>query len=300
MLRRVERWLFAPGDPRRVAALRIGLCAVLTARLTRDAYLGLADQEAALFRPVSFMRLLPAMPPRGVVLAVQVAGVAAAVLAAYGRRSRVTLPVAWGCGLLLNGMVGSMGKIVHTDALLLLALVPLLAARCDDAWSVDAERRRARQTPTPSRYGWPVRTAMVVTAGAYFFSGLAKLWTSGPAWVLSDNLRFVLYASSDVRVEPNGFALFIADRPWLAHAVAAATLLVELGFPLVLWRPRAAWLFVPAAIALHVGIWVALRLDYWAWVATLVVVYVDWPGLADRFRRWRTRTPAYARATGAP
>jgi hypothetical protein len=286
MLGRLDRWLFAAGDPRRLAALRIGLCAVLAGRLAQGAFLGLADQDAALFRPVSFMRMLPGMPPRGVVLAVQVAGVATAVLATVGLRTRVAIPVAWGCGLLLNGMVGSMGKLVHNDALLLLAMVPLLAAPSADAWSVDAALRRSpRPLGLSSRFGWPVRVAMVVVAGAYFFSGLAKLMLSGPAWVLSDNLRFVLYASSDVRATPNALALFIADRPWLAHAIAAATVLVELGFPVVLWRPRAAWLFVPGAIALHTGIWMAMRLDYWAWVATLLVVFVDWPAVADRLRR---------------
>ena len=89
----------------------------------------------------------------------------------------------------------------------------------------------------------------VVAAGAYFFTGLAKLVFSGPAWVLSGNLRWVFYAASDARGMPNLVALFVADRPWLAHLVAMSTLVVELGFPVVLWKPRAAWFFVPGAVA---------------------------------------------------
>ena len=132
--------------------------------------------------------------------------------------------------------------------------------------------------------GWPVRTAMVVVAGAYFFSGLAKLLHAGPAWVTSGNLRWVLYASSDQQPVPNPYALFVADRPVLAHLLAAATLVVELGFPLVLWRPRLAWLFLPAAVAMHAGIWLAMRLNYSAMAATAVLVMVDWPAVADRVR----------------
>lgn len=282
---RVERWLFAPGDPRRLAAVRIGLCSVLALRLLRDVYVELAGQDPALFRPVSFMRLLPGMPPRGLVMALQVAGVAAAVLAAVGLRSRLTLPLAWGCGALLLGMASSLGKVAHNDVIVLACLIPLLAAPVGEAWSVDAALARRARNPslhTPARHGWPVRTAMVVVAGAYFFTGLAKLVLSGPAWVLTDNMRFILYADSDARAVPNEVALFIADRPWLAHAVAAATLLLEVTFPLVLWRPRAAWLYVPGAILLHAGIFLAMRLDYWAWVATLLVVFVDWPAVADR------------------
>ena len=125
---------------------------------------------------------------------------------------------------------------------------------------------------------------MVVVAGAYFFSGLAKLLHAGPGWVTGGNLRWVLYAASDQQPVPNPYALFVADRPVLAHLLAAATVAVELGFPLVLWRPRLAWLFLPAAVALHAGIWLAMRLDYSAMAATALLVVVDWPSVAARLR----------------
>ena len=284
-MRRPERWLFAPGDPRGPAALRIGLCSLLAVRLARPLYLGLAGQPKVLFRPISFMHLLGSMPSRPVTLAVQVVGVAAAALAAAGMRARITLPVAWACGVFLNGMATSTGKVVHNDVVLLLAMVPLFAAPMADAWSVERFVWRSHRVsiPMPStRYGWPVRTAMVVVVGAYFFTGFNKLVFSGPAWVTSGNLRWLLYAASDTRAHPDGFALFIADRPWLAHLLAGLTLATELGFPLVLGRPKLAWFFLPSAIAMHAAIWGTLHLDYSAWAATAVIVFVPWPVLADR------------------
>ena len=148
---------------------------------------------------------------------------------------------------------------------------------------------------------------MVVCSGSYFFSGLAKLLHAGLAWVASGNIRWVLYASSDSQPEPNPFALFVADRPVLAHLVAAAALAVELGFPLVLWRPWLAWLFVPAVVAMHAGIGLAMHLDYSAMAVTVVVVTVDWPALADRLspapstprsRHDRRGRPAHRRGAG--
>ncbi|HEX8133911.1 MAG TPA: hypothetical protein VF880_10845, partial [Actinomycetes bacterium] len=266
-MRRLEAWLFAPGDPRRLAVLRIGLCGLLAARLATGRYPELAEQPAALFRPISFLRLLDRMPPRGLVLALQALAVAAALLGAAGLWTRVVLPLAWAAALPLVAMTSSLGKVVHNDVLLLLCLVPLLPAPAGAAWSLDARLRgaggaRGGAFGPPGRsgvaYGWPVRTAMVVVAGAYFFSGLAKLLHAGPAWVTSGNLRWVLYASSDQQPVPNPYALFVADRPVLAHLLAAATLVVELGFPLMLWRPRLAWLFLPAAVAMHAGIWLAM------------------------------------------
>ncbi len=287
-MQRAERFLFPAASAERLAALRIGLCAILVGRLAFGPYVELAGQPRELFRPISFMELLPAMPPQPVVVALQAVGVLAAALATLGLRTRMALPLAWVCAVFLNGMLASTGKVVHNDLVLLLCLVPLLAAPCADAWSLDA-RRAGRAPRGPSRlYGWPLRTAAIVVAGAYFFAGLAKLVNSGPAWVTSDNLRWALYASGN-----SDLALFIADRPWLAHALAAGTLLLELGFPLVLLWPRTAWLFVPGAVLLHAGIWLAMGLDYSGQAATAVVVFTNWPVVVVAARR---RLPASSAA----
>lgn len=299
-MRRIERWLFAPGPAERLAALRIGLSLVLLLRLSRDIYADLSAQPAALFRPRSFMNLLASQPPRPVVIAVQAAGIAAAILAIVGFRARAALPVAWGAALFLAGMVTSNGKVMHNDVMLLLAAVPLLAAPHSDARSLDARRRGHRPRPDLG-YGWGVRAALVVVAGGYFFSGLQKLVNSGPGWVTSDNLRWVLYASSDGQATPNAAALFVAERAWLAHLLAGATLFLELTFPLALFRPRAAPLYAAGAIGMHLGIRLAMGLDYWAWVGTVAVVMIDWPAVLARARlRVRQRAPQRGVATGAP
>lgn len=284
-MNRFERWVFAAGSAERLACLRIGLCAVLTWRLTRGIFVDLADQPAALFQPRSFMNLLGSQPPRGVVLAIQAAGIAAGVLATLGLFARAALPLAWAAAVFLDGMVTSNGKIMHNDVLLVLCIVPLLIAPVADAWSIDAWRRGSKRTNPSTRYGWPVRTATVVVVGAYFFTGLAKMVHSGPAWVTSGNLRWVLYTSSDSQGVPNPFALFVADRAWLAHMMAAATLALELSFPVVLFRARLAVPYALGAVGLHAGIWLAMRLDYGAMAAAVMIVLVDWPAIAARARR---------------
>jgi hypothetical protein len=296
VVRRLEGWLFTPGPSTRLAAIRIGLCSVLAIRLAIGPYLDLADQPAALFRPLSFMHLLSAMPPREVVLPLQVVAVCAAVLATVGWRARITLPTAWLCAVFLNGMLASTGKVVHNDVLLLLCLVPLLPARTSDAWSLDALLGRGGRSPRISMdYGWPVRTATVVVAGAYFFAGFAKLLHSGPAWVTSDNMRWILYSTSR-----SDLAMFIADRPWLAHVLALGTLLLELTFPLVLWKAKAAWVYVPSAIALHGGIWLAMGLDYSAQAATVLVVLTNWPAAGEWVRRRAASTRSAPRSAPRP
>jgi len=296
--RRIERWIFTPGRAERLAAVRIGLCSVLALRLSRGIYLDLAGQPQALFRPRSFMGFLDSMPPRGAIASVQAAGIALAVLAAAGFAARLTLPGALAAGLFLNGLVTSNGKIMHNDVLLLLCLIPLTAAPVSDVWSIDARRRRTRPPGLSVRYGWPVRVLTVVVAGAYFFTGLEKMIHSGLAWAASGNMRWIMYLSSDGQRSPNDVALFVADRAWLAHVLAFATLAIELSFPVILFRTRLAPWYAAAAVGLHGGIWLAMRLDYSAMAATVVVVMVDWPAVFEGMRSRRGVRPSIYAASG--
>lgn len=294
-----DRWVFRPGTATRLAGVRIGLGLILAARLSRPLYMQLAGQPRVLYWPLSYMHLFPGMPARPVTLVVEVVGVAAALAAAAGLSAPATLPLAWVCALLLNGMATSIGKVVHNDVLLMLAILPLLFAPTGDAMRVPWRRPRASAPlRAPSvRYGWPLRLSMILVAGGYFFTGFNKLVFSGPAWVLSENLRWVLYAASDGAAHPIPAALFIANHPPLAHAVAALTLAIELGFPLVLWRPGLASVFVPGAVLLHAGIGLTMHLDYSAWAATAIVVFTPWDRILTSLRA-RRAAPAARRVGG--
>jgi hypothetical protein len=309
---RLDAWVFAAEDARRLAAVRIGLCGLLALRLAIGNYARVAGQPRALFQPLSYMRLFERMPSPAAATTLQVCGIVAALIAMAGLAVTVSLPFAFVCSLILNGMLNSTGRVIVGDAVLTLCLLLLLAGggAASEAWSIRAPLRRLARgrgkewpdlptIPRPpgcgARYGWPIRAAMIAIALAYFFAGIQKWRYSGLPWVTSDNLRWILYASSDNQPHPNGLALFLADRPALAHAFAAGSLLLETSFPLVLFVPRLRWLFLPGAIAMHLGIWLALRLDYSAQWLTLMIVFVNWPVVVH----WLRRTPARIRTSHA-
>jgi hypothetical protein len=181
-------------------------------------------------------------------------------------------------------MLNSAGRVLVRDALLMLCLILVIAAgrAAGDVWAVRAPNR----TAVGARYGWPIRTAMIVITLVYFFAAFQKWRYSGSAWVTSDNLRWILYAQP----HPSGLALFVADRPVLAHLLAAGALLLETCFPLILFVPALRWLLIPAVVAMHVAIQSALRLDYSAQLLTVVIVFVNWPVVVD----WARRTMAPA------
>jgi hypothetical protein len=301
-LHAVEGFVFALEDARRLAAVRVGLFGVLALRVATTDFTTVAGQPAALFDPVSLFHVLPSMPSATMATAVQLCCIPAALLAAGGLAPRLSFPIAFATAVFLELMLNANGKIVHNDLVLTLCLLPLLAAprTASRAWSIPTPRRRAegRQgaLPVGVAYGWPVRCAMLIIALAYLFVGLQKLRFSGLDWATTDNLRWVLYASSDSHADPNVLALFVADRAWLTHLLAAATLAVEIGFILCLPIPRLRWVFVPGVVGLHLGIWAAMGLNYSAQAAAVVIVFVNW----TRVREWSRETAfrhARSRAT---
>ena len=269
--RAVDSWLFAPGPGIGLWILRTGFAVLFGVRLAIGDHHHLGSQPEALFRPQLLWRWLETMPSGEVIAAVQVVGVLAAAATLVVRRSRLPLVVAWGALVFVDGLLAARGKIMHNDLLALLAAVPVLMGPS----AVGPDDRALDR-----RHGWPVRAALGVVVFAYFFSGLAKLISSGPAWAFSDNLQNILFAATLTDKPPtDAVAAFVADRAWLAQAIAGLTLVVECGFLLVLARPKLRPLFALGAVGLHTGIWVTLGLDYWSWVATVLLVVIDWPAV---------------------
>jgi hypothetical protein len=305
----IERFVFAPEDARRLAALRIGLFGLLAARLAINDYGRVADQPQALFDPISLFELLDRMPSAELTSVVQAIGIVAALLAAGGIWPRVSFPAAFGAALFLGLMLNAAGKVIHNDVVLMLCVLPLLATprTASRAWALrlpggDREARATPQRLSGPAYGWPIRTAMIVVALAYLFVGFQKLRYSGLDWVTTDNLRWVLYASSDGQGEPNELGLFVADRAWLAHLLAAGTIAIELCFVLCLPFARLRWLFVPGVVGLHLGIGLAMDLDYSAQALAVVLVFVNWVVVIESIRTavMASRGKPPRRAEGVP
>ena len=196
---------------------------------------------------------------------------------------------------MLDGCWASRGKIQHND-------LPLLLV----AGGAGRARRWACGGPTSDEapaWGWPVRTSIVVVTGIYFLTGFQKLVASGPAWVLSDNLRNVMYggAAHRARRPPTRCRASSPTARWLAHGVALVTIVVELGAVVALVWPRHAGRLRRRDRVLHAGVFLTHGLDYSMWVGTAAIVLIDWR--AALLRRESTpppRPPPYPDAITTP
>jgi hypothetical protein len=273
----VDDALWGPETASRLVFVHVGLSALIGVRIAAGSYRQLADTPAALVDPVPFLGFLDRLPSAEVFVAIQVVGALAALAAVLRRRPRLAFAVAWVAYLVLAGLRGSRGKVLHNDLLLLWASAPFLLAPV----AVD------RRDPVPRRrYGWPIRVAIVVVALVYWFAGYHKLRRSGPSWAYGDNMRYLaLWGPSIGASGWEGIAQWTGEHIWVARASGVFILGLELTFPVVIFVRWLRLWFALAAVFLHVTTWFLLGLDYWAWAITVPLVLVDWPALLDRARR---------------
>ena len=280
--------LWGPETAARLMVVHVGLSALIGVRVVAGSYGQLAGTPAALVDPVPFLGFLDRMPSASVFVALQVVGGLAALAAVLRRRPQLAFAVAWVCYLVLAGLRGSRGKVLHNDLLLLWVSAPFLLAPA----VVDVRDRIARR-----RYGWPIRVAIVITALIYLFAGYHKLRRSGPSWAYGDNMRYVaLWGPSIGSSGWKDLAQWTGEHVWVSRASGVFILGFELAFPVVVFVPRLRVLFALGAVFLHVTTWFLLGLDYWAWALTVPLVLIDWPSVAVRLQARRRRSSAEAEA----
>ncbi|MBK5221630.1 MAG: hypothetical protein JJE52_01885 [Acidimicrobiia bacterium] len=280
-MRWIDRRLFAPTPRAHTELLQLALALVMGTRLATSRYWELSDMPSVLFAPPWFLSGLSEPPSAAVLAAVQAVGLAGGLFVLISRgRSRPAFVVTWCALVVLAGVQTSGGKILHNDVLLLLAAAPFLLPCRSVRTSGDGPARVE---------GWQRRTAMVLVALGYMCSGLMKLRHSGLEWVFGENLRWVLYAGANREgsILPT-IARAIAGQLWLTVVIAGATIATEVLFPLALvWR-RARVLLAAGAVALHVAVFLLLGLDYWTWVASVVILFVLDPSRVYSGRSQRT------------
>jgi hypothetical protein len=274
----VDDALFGPETGARLAATQIVLSIAIAARVAITPFTRLTDAPDALVDMAPIVEWLPSMPSASAIVAVQVVGVAAGLLAAARRRPRVTYAVAWGCYLFLVALRASRGKVLHNDLMLLWASAVFLLAPVTASLHDDRPSRR---------HGWPIRTGIVVVSAIYVLAAYHKLRRSGPSWVYGENMSWLMYWLDWVGdSNAPGMTRWIADHHLAGSLMALSIIGFELTFPLVIvWR-RIRPIVVAAALMLHAGTWLLLGLDYWMWAVTVAILLLDPSPVVRRVADW--------------
>ncbi len=278
----------------------VGLFAAIYISTRIPTLLSQIHVDPARFDPVGLCAWLPRPLHPATVWAQSLLVPLASVAFALGWRFRVVGPAA---ALLVAWTLSyrnSFGMVFHTENLLVLHMLLLGFTRSADAWSWDA-RRREGPPPHGSDYQWPLRVLATITVLSYLVAGLAKLryggwsihWLDGDllrAQVAFDNLR---KEALDHIVAPLG--------PWLVRREAVfpilawATMLLELGAPLLLLWPRLVRPWVLGVWGFHLGVLLTMAILF-----PYPLTGVAFVGLlrCDRLWRWTPLRRLAERAFG--
>jgi hypothetical protein len=271
------RWWTEPVPAERLAALRLGLSAVLVLDLVATYLPGVGTffGPDSLGSPYLGQRgpwsiLAEVDSPVGV-LALLLLWLAAATALLLGACTRLSAALAWALALAFgaaNPAIENAGDTVRGIVLLYLLLTP-----CGAVWSLDAWGRRERLSVHP----WALRLLFVQLVLIYFLNGVHK--ATGRDWPRGEALY---YALGDWTLARWSYAQ--VPVPYLLTRLLSWLVLGwECLLPLlVLWRPlRVAALCFGAA--LHVGIWLSLELGSFApYMLCLYLPLLPWERLRSR------------------
>jgi hypothetical protein len=286
-----DRLWFAPATAESLGVARALILGGLLAIYARNDFAAYGSVSAVFHDPA----WLPVAPETWL-RAMNALWLSALALGCVGLFTRAALTAAFLLGGYLLALDASFGRVHHNDLAVFLALGILAASRAGDALSLDALRRRAAPPRGDAEYGWPLRAIQLTLALAFLAAGIAKLRHGGLEWITSENLRLRLLDRGRLLVPSRGFGDHLARFPLLCHAVAAATVAIELLYPLSLVSARARAVLVPASLLMLLG----FALFFGPRFTTLAVLSVAWAPWDPLLARLRRRTTAGAASAPAP
>jgi hypothetical protein len=294
-----EFW-FAPARPTNLAVGRALFFAGILYFAMRVHFADWASVSNAFWMPIPLFRLTGLQPLPAVQLAaLEFVWKTALLLSCVGLFTRASTLVSFVLGLYFFGLPHNFGKIHHNDTLVVLIMGILALSRAGDAFSLDALRAAWRrvpaaispgpESPSPPReelaeYRWPVRLIAVLMTLVFFGAGFSKLSNSGLAWITSDNMASTLIAHHYSHYPPTDWGLHLAQWKVPCRALAAATILFELGAPVALLGRRAAFVIFGSLLCMQIGIWALLGLGFFNYFVCYLFL-VPWDRLGRRLAR---------------
>jgi hypothetical protein len=209
---------------------------------------------------------------------------------ALGFRTRTSAVVSLLLIAALKGYRDSIAGDVHHRELIPFHLLLFFAcSRSGEVFSLDV-RRRARAAIEEWEATWPIRASQLYIAAFYWWSGYAKLRTSGVEWFGPERTRGILLERSmRFGLDDSGAAVgsqigyWLAAHPWALVIPGLTVAAMELGFPLILWL-RVGWqriAFLAVVTAFHVLNYILLNVQF-LFMPVVFVTFFDMSWLARR------------------
>lgn len=143
---------------------------------------------------------------------------------------------------------------------------------------------------------WPRKAMIGMLAAAYFGAGYQRMianpmWIDGStlqAYLLDKHMRYDLAAG-----------YWLAQHYWLCIATSVFTILLELGYFLVLFYPRLKPYFLVGGLMLHLMIYVTMKINFFIYFVPNYLVLIEWKWIVAAWA-WIKRIPARVQEIATP
>lgn len=292
-----QRYWFSPAPCLDLAVVRIVACAlqlfmVLVFHGQYEAVLEHAALDDRYFEPLLIFNAfhLPFgwgfRPDAAILQAVFFLSIAAGVLSLIGLLTNVSLVVFAAASVYLQAFLYSFGDFHHPEAIMMVALSALALSPAGKVLSVDAWLRRRSQPRDVPIYevrsefaGWPIKLLQWFFVLMYISAVWSKLSASGLDWANGYTLQF--YLAQDGLRWGSSLGLWLSQFRTFILLSQVGVLLFQATFSLAVIFPKLRWIYVPAGLALHIGIFLTLRAAFFTWIA-LYAVFIPWAEVARR------------------
>lgn len=172
------------------------------------------------------------------------------------------------------GVPQLFGKINHNHELVWFPAI-LAFSGCGDYLSVDCWLKYRKFIPDATQshtytYGRAFAGIWLLIGIIYFFPGFQKIWVGGLNWIVSDNLWNLVVLRT---VELPGWhpLLPLPQYPYVTKWLAAAVVVFEMGFIVMVVRPAYRFPAIIAGVFFHLGTWFMLDIFF----PTLLLSYTS-------------------------
>ena len=297
LLRRWNAYWFRPAPLVNLAICRIVVVAsqlflLVFTGYNSNRFVQLAALPDSLYRPLPVLR--PLLWPFGwsyrpsfeTIFVTHWITVAAGVLALIGLRTNSALFVFAAGNIFMQAYFYSFGDFHHPEALMMITLSILALSPAGRVLSIDDLRFRLRLNVRKRRFDvssildevsgfarWPLLLIGWMYALVYLSAAASKLRVAGFDWMNGYTLQY--YLLEDGLRWGSDVGVWLGRHHTLVFALSWVTILFEGTFFLVLISPRLVGLYIPMGVALHAGIYVAMRAPFFAFMV-IYTVFVPW------------------------
>ncbi len=251
----MNRFFFAPDNPRRLALVRIavGLVLLIDALSHWRYAIELYSQFLPVVAVFPLAQLPLPVPPPALAVLLDSALVFFLAAATLGWKTRTSLVSALVLSLGL-GLLDHAGTFAKYSVLGLHFLFLLACSTCSGVWAIDAAGRGDSAAP-PSGPAWPRRLMQLLICSVYLGAALTKI--KSPWFANGDLLMFSLL---DDHWGGGAWGQWLSAQRHLPMLLSLATILYETLFPFLIWVDRCRRPLLAAAVCLHLGMWCAMHL----------------------------------------